>query len=46
VHLGIGAAADAQCTIRWPGGRQQDLPRMPAGHLYAVTEAHAPTRVR
>ena len=46
VHVGIGTAPDAQCTIRWPGGRQQALPRLAADHAYTVREGNAPAQLR
>jgi enediyne biosynthesis protein E4 len=45
VHVGLGAAANVQCRIRWSGGLQQDLAPLAAGHLYVVHEGKEASRL-
>ncbi len=41
--IGIGkATVIASATIRWPGGKTQELPTLPAGKLITVHEEEAP----
>jgi hypothetical protein len=47
LHFGLGTAAAARVTVRWPDGKKQDLGELPAGAYRLVKgEAPAPLRAR
>jgi hypothetical protein len=46
LHVGLGAATSAQCTIRWPGDRRQALAPLAGDHLYSIREGSEAHRER
>ena len=46
LHVGLGDATSARCSVRWPGERRQELAPLAAGHLYSVREGADPRRER
>ncbi len=44
VHFGLGDAKEADVEIRWPSGRVQNFPRLPANRIVVVDEDKGPIR--
>ncbi len=38
VHLGLGSEKTASVTVRWPSGKKESFPSIPAGKTVTVTE--------
>jgi hypothetical protein len=38
LHFGLGAERSAQLEVRWPSGRKQMFPNLPANHLVVIRE--------
>jgi hypothetical protein len=38
LHFGLGAEISAQLEVRWPNGRKQTFPNLPANHLVVIRE--------
>ena len=45
LHFGLGEAKEAAVEVRWPSGKQQRFPALPAGR-YALTEGGEPVAAR
>ncbi len=45
LHFGLGTAASARVTVRWPDGTAQDLGDLPAG-AYRLVKGEAPAPLR
>jgi hypothetical protein len=41
VHVGLGTAAQASVTVRWPDGREQTWPGLSTGRNYRLIEGNA-----
>jgi enediyne biosynthesis protein E4 len=46
LHFGLGAAAHADVEVRWPGGKVEKFPGVPAGRLISITEGAGITKAQ
>jgi hypothetical protein len=38
VHFGLGGATEADIEVRWPSGKVQNLPQVPANRIAVIDE--------
>ncbi len=46
LHFGLGATAQADIEVRWPGGKLENFAAVPANHLIFITEGAGITKAQ